>query len=119
MDSNNCVATTSITVSATPAPEYTVSSTDILCSDTPDSGSITINVTNANGNSLAYSIDGGTTFSNSPVFTGLTAGNYDVVVEYTLGSSAACTTVPQTITIAGAEPNNGDCDINDALYLYN
>ncbi|WAC02212.1 hypothetical protein N7U66_21080 [Lacinutrix neustonica] len=64
-------------------------------------------MTNANGNSLAYSIDGGTTFSNSPVFTGLTAGNYDVVVEYTLGSSAACTTVPQTITIAGASPITG------------
>ncbi|WP_082041785.1 SprB repeat-containing protein [Lacinutrix sp. Hel_I_90] len=111
VDSNNCVANTSITVAATPAPEFTISSTDILCADAPDSGSITINVTNANGNSLAYSIDGGVTFSNGSIFTGLSAGDYDVVVEYTLGSDV-CLTDPQTITIAGATPITGTATLS-------
>ena len=36
---------------------------------------------------ITYSIDGGTTFVNSNVFTGLTEGNYDVVVQYTSGTA--------------------------------
>ena len=98
MDANNCTATTSISVDDIPAPEFTVTPTDILCGGTGDTGTITINVSNPNGNSIAYSIDGGTSFTNSNVFTGLVAGNYDVVLEYTSGASV-CTTSPQTVTI--------------------
>ncbi|NNL79972.1 MAG: chromophore lyase, partial [Flavobacteriaceae bacterium] len=99
VDSNNCSATTTITVDPIPAPEFTVSTTDILCPDSGDTGSITINVTAANGNSLEYSIDGGITFFSSPVFNGLAEGDYDVVVQYSIGSSV-CTTDPQTVTIS-------------------
>lgn len=98
VDSNNCSADTSITVNATPTPDFTVSKTDILCADAVNSGRIDVNVTNPNGNTLEYSIDNGLTFVNSPVFTGLTAGNYDVVVQYTIGADV-CTSAPQTITI--------------------
>ena len=98
IDSNNCSASTTITVDAIPEPEFNISTTDILCGGTGDTGSLTINVTNSNGNSIAYSIDGGTTFVNSNIFTNLTAGNYDVVLQYTLGASV-CVTNPQTVTI--------------------
>jgi len=106
VDSNNCSVDTSITVTATPAPDFTVSKTDILCADAVNSGSIDISVSNPNGNTLAYSIDNGLTFVNSPIFTGLTAGNYDVVVQYTIGADV-CISVPQTITINIASAIDG------------
>ncbi len=98
VDSNNCSAETSITVDAIPAPDFTVNATDIACSDTGDVGTITINVTNPNGNTLEYSIDNGVTFSNSNVFTGLADGTYEVVVQYSSGPDV-CLTPPQSINI--------------------
>ena len=96
VDANNCTAETTISVDAIPEPEFTVSSTDISCGT--DGGSISINVTNPNGNSIQYSIDGGTNFVNYSEFNGLAAGDYDVVVQYTSGSSV-CFTATQTVTI--------------------
>ena len=98
VDTNNCSAETSITVAATLAPDFNITKTDILCSDAGNVGTINVNVTNANGNSLLYSIDNGLTFFNSPVFTGLAAGTYDVVVQYSIGTDV-CTSVPQPIII--------------------
>ncbi len=106
VDSNNCSTDTSIIVNPTPAPEFTISKTDILCADAVNSGSIDVNVSNPNGNTLEYSIDNGVTFSNSPVFNGLTAGDYEVVVQYALGSDV-CTSDPQTITINIASTISG------------
>lgn len=106
VDSNNCSANTLITVDAIPAPDFNVSTTDILCADAGNTGSITINVTAANGNSLMYSIDGGVTFFNSPVFTSLASGDYDVVVQYTSGLSV-CLTDPQTVTILSSSAISG------------
>lgn len=98
VDSNNCVAFTTIKVVPTPAPVFNpITKTDVLCSG-GNTGTITVNVSNANGNSLRYSIDNGVTFNSSNVFTGLIAGTYNVVVEYTFGTSV-CTTAPQSITI--------------------
>jgi gliding motility-associated-like protein/uncharacterized repeat protein (TIGR01451 family) len=105
IDSNNCEATTSITVDASLAPEFTVDQTDISCAGSL-TGSITINVSNTNGNTLMYSIDGGVTFFNSNVFTALAAGDYDVVVQYTFGLDV-CLTDPQTITITESNPLTG------------
>ena len=110
VDSNNCSATTSITVDAIPEPEFTIATTDILCSDSGDTGTITINVTATNGYSLDYSIDGGVTFFSSPVFTGLAEGDYDVVVQYTAGSSV-CLTDPQTVTIATNTAISGTAEL--------
>ncbi len=110
VDSNNCSADTSITIEATPPPEFNVLTTDILCSDSGDTGIITIDVTNPNGNTLQFSIDGGTTFSSSPVFTGLAVGSYDVVVEYTFGPSV-CLSDPQTVTINTNDPISGVAEL--------
>ncbi len=109
VDSNNCSAETTITVEDTPAPEFNITSTDIDCAGTDD-GTITINVTNANGNTLEYSIDGGATYFSSPVFTGLAEGDYDVVVQYSLGVSI-CETVPQTVTISAATAIDGTAEL--------
>ncbi|GAA4946425.1 T9SS type B sorting domain-containing protein [Algibacter agarivorans] len=105
IDSNNCSATTSITVEGILPPEFTVTSTNILCADSTD-GTITFNVTNANGNTLEYSIDGGTTFFNSQVFTGLSTGNYSAVVQYMIGADV-CLSDPQPIIIAAPTPITG------------
>lgn len=111
VDSNNCTATTTISVDEIPAPEFNVTSTDILCGGTGDTGTITINVTNPNGNAIEYSIDGGTTFSNASFFTGLAAGNYDVVLQYTSGPSV-CTTDPQTVTIIENAAISGTAELS-------
>ena len=97
VDANNCSTETTIQIEETPAPEFTVASTDILCAD-PNSGTININVSNAHGTTLKYSIDGGETFVNSSAFSGLTAGSYEVVVEYMIGT-ASCWTDPETVII--------------------
>ncbi|WP_445737952.1 T9SS type B sorting domain-containing protein [Mariniflexile sp.] len=97
VDVNNCSVDLSITVNAIPPPDFNLDKTDVVCaSDT--NGTIQVNVTNANGNSLEYSIDNGVTFTSSPLFTGLAAGNYDVVVRYTFATDV-CTTASQPITI--------------------
>ncbi|MBV1888581.1 MAG: chromophore lyase, partial [Urechidicola sp.] len=106
MDSNNCSAVTTINVDAIPAPDFNITRTDILCSDAGDVGTININVTNTNGNTLEYSIDGGVTFFSSPIFTGLAAGDYDVTVQYTFGTDV-CVTIPQTVTIIALAAVNG------------
>ncbi|MGC6430249.1 MAG: T9SS type B sorting domain-containing protein [Jejuia sp.] len=114
VDFNNCETQTSIDVDAILPPDFIVSQTDILCADVTNSGTISINVTNANGNTLRYSIDNGIAFANSPNFTGLTIGSYDVVVEYTAGGEV-CTTTPQTINIVTETAINGTVSLTTPL----
>ncbi|WP_406683664.1 T9SS type B sorting domain-containing protein [Seonamhaeicola sp. MEBiC1930] len=110
VDSNNCSTDVSINIDAIDQPDFTVSQTNILCADDVNGGGITVNVTNPNGNTLRYSIDNGTSYSTSNVFTGLTAGTYDVMVEYTFGT-AVCFTTPQTVTITAAPTIDGTATI--------
>ena len=110
VDSNNCSATTSISIEGIEPPEFNITTTDITCADSGDSGTITFNVTATNGNTLEYSIDNGITFSNSNVFTGLAAGDYDVVVQYTFGSSV-CASDSQTVTIIANDAISGTAEL--------
>ena len=110
VDSNNCSADTTITIEAVLPPEYTIAKEDILCADAGDTGSIIFNVSNPNGNTLRYSIDGGASFFNSPVFTNLAAGSYQAVVEYTYGSSL-CWTFPELITINTTTAIDGEAEL--------
>ncbi|OCB71456.1 gliding motility-associated C-terminal domain-containing protein [Flavobacterium glycines] len=97
VDSQNCSTTTSITVAAIAPPVFTISKTDIKCyNDT--TGVINFNVTNANGYTLAYSINNGTTYSANPTFSNLSAGTYNAIVKYSLAGTD-CFTTAQTITI--------------------
>ncbi len=107
VDGNNCFVDLSLDVDAILPPDFTVAKTDILCSGSGNQGEININVTNANGNTLRYSIDNGATFSNSPVFTGLSAGTYQVVVEYSAEPTDICLTTAQSIEILQLSAING------------
>ncbi|RKS15803.1 T9SS type B sorting domain-containing protein [Flavobacterium sp. 120] len=96
-DSKNCKTTTTITVAAIPPPVYTVSQTNILCyNDT--TGEIKFNVTNANGYTLAYSIDNGVTYVANPTFSNLSAGTYTAILKYSL-LGADCFSTAEVITI--------------------
>ncbi len=110
VDANNCSASTSISVDPIDAPEYSINTTDIPCAG-GNTGVITIDVTATNGNSLQFSIDGGNTFVNSNVFNGLAEGDYDVVVQYALGSSV-CDSTLQTVSIVAADAISGTAELS-------
>jgi uncharacterized repeat protein (TIGR01451 family) len=114
IDANNCSASTSITVDPILEPDFTIATEDIECGGSDDTGSITINVTNPNGNAIEYSIDGGTTFSSSSVFTSLTSGDYDVVIQYTSGTSV-CATNAQTVTINEGAAISGTAELTTSF----
>jgi large repetitive protein len=112
-DFNNCEAKATVEVVKFLPPVFTIDKKDILCSGSP-TGSITINVTNANGNILEYSIDGGITYLPSNIFANLPAGNYSVIVKYTvkytvLGTEqeTSCFSTPQIIIIENRNPLTG------------
>ncbi|WP_196216503.1 DUF11 domain-containing protein, partial [Flavobacterium sp. LC2016-01] len=94
-DSNLCTTTYKFTVAANPKPVYTITPSVIKCYG--EKGSITVNVTNPNGYTLEYSLDG-TNFTSNPTFLDLKAGTYNVVVRYTL-SGTTCTDPAQAVTI--------------------
>ncbi|WP_281322979.1 T9SS type B sorting domain-containing protein [Flavobacterium aestivum] len=98
VDDNGCKAQTSITVNNIPKPVYTVTKTDVKCYG-DNTGSIQFNVTNANGYTLMYSIDGGVTYSASNVFSNLVAGTvYTPQIKYSLGG-VDCIDSKPTITL--------------------
>ena len=96
-DNNNCTATTDVIIDQLAPPTYTVDITNILCFGDA-SGQIVINVSNTNGFALQYSIDNGTTYGSNPVFSNLTAGTYNVLVQYSL-NGVVCTDTVQPVTI--------------------
>ena len=70
--------------------------TDITCNGLSD-GTITIVASGGTG-ALNYSIDGGSTYSNTTgAFTGLDSGSYDIVVQDSVNTS--CTLVGSTLAI--------------------
>ena len=111
VDSNNCTASTLISVEAIGEPQFTISPTNIICPTNGDLGSIAINVTNFNGYSVLYSIDNGATFSNSNVFSGLVPGTYEVLIQYSLGNSV-CATDAQLIAITENPPITGIAELS-------
>jgi gliding motility-associated-like protein len=111
VDSNNCSANTTITVDAIEPPVFGINITDIACGGSGNTGTISFNVSATNGNSLTYSIDNGITFQNTAVFTGLAAGDYDLVIAYAIGDSE-CETVSQTATILEADAISGVAELS-------
>ncbi|QIH39003.1 T9SS type B sorting domain-containing protein [Flavobacterium sp. Sr18] len=99
VDKNNCSYTIpNITINANPKPIYTVAGTNILCYGS-NSGEIKFNVTNANGYTLAYSIDNGATpYVTNGTFSSLAPGTYTPVLRYTL-SGVDCFETKPAITI--------------------
>ncbi len=80
-DANGCTTTTIATIDFDEEIEYTMEKQDVLCYQGSD-GSITVNVSqNDAGNTMSYSIDGGTNFQASPTFSGLTQGDYQIIIR--------------------------------------
>ena len=83
VDSNDCFFNIDpFTVNAVLPPEFNITQTDVLCAGVGDTGVISIDVTNPNGNTLDFSIDNGVTFMPSSEFTSLAPGDFNVVVRY-------------------------------------
>tara|TARA_R110002073_G_scaffold72537_1_gene177458 strand:- start:450012 stop:453299 length:3288 start_codon:yes stop_codon:yes gene_type:complete len=96
-DAQGCTATTIANVTFDDEIVYTVEKQDVVCYGDSD-GSISINVSQNNaGNTLTYSIDGGTTFQSSSNFTGLDKGDYEVIIRKVKGENSCETTESVTI----------------------
>ncbi len=91
-DINNCVKQIPVTVDNLPGPATTATATPSSCG--LSDGTITVNATGGTLN-LSYSINGGTTYQASNIFTGLVAGNYVVIVR----DARTCTSPPLNIVI--------------------
>jgi len=97
VDGNGCEVTISQRIDANPKPVFTIAKTDVLCYGAK-SGVITFNVTNANGYTLAYSIDNGLNYVANGNFSSLAPGTYKPIVKYTL-SGVDCFETRPDITI--------------------
>ena len=98
VDYNGCPTTTSIDVQANPKPVATITPKNISCYGETN-GEITVTVNPANSAyTVSYSKDNGVTFQPSATFSNLAAGDYNVVVKYTLGT-VECLDAAQLVTI--------------------
>ncbi|MCM0665490.1 T9SS type B sorting domain-containing protein [Flavobacterium tyrosinilyticum] len=106
VDDAGCSATTSITIPEVSKPTFDVNHTSSVCYD----GASSIRIENivANGNTLAYSITNGQSFSANPVFLNVGPGTYKVVVRYSVTYTVNnvqqrkdCFTDPIDVTITG------------------
>ncbi|RYJ53300.1 T9SS type B sorting domain-containing protein [Flavobacterium petrolei] len=98
VDKNNCLYTIpTLTVNPIPKPVYNTTSTNINCYGS-NSGEIKFNVTNANGYTLAYSIDNGATpYVTNGTFSSLAPGTYKPILKYTLSGVDCFETQPDII----------------------
>ena len=96
-DANGCITTTTATIDFDEEIEYNLTKEDIVCLGDTD-GVINVNITNNNaGNTLSYSIDGGTSFQSSSTFTGLANGDYEIIIRKVKGVNT-CETI-ESITV--------------------
>jgi large repetitive protein len=102
-DDKGCQTQTTVTINNNPAPVFAPTKVDINCYG-DNTGNINFNVSNANGYSLAYSINGlaGPFVPNQPLFSPLVAGTYPLVIQYSLaypGGTAVCYTDTRVFTV--------------------
>ncbi len=96
-DANGCTTTTIANISFDDEIDYNVTKIDVNCA-TSTNGTIAVNITQNNaGNTLTYSIDGGSTYQNSSVFNGLGVGNYDIIIRKVKGVNSCETTVTESV----------------------
>jgi len=108
-DANGCQATGTVVLTDPPVMTYSASTTVENCG--LSDGSITL-VGSGGIGFLQYSIDGGTTFQASGSFTGLAAGNYNVVVQDVNGCQITGT---ETVSGGGTGPSITSINVTDPL----
>ncbi|MCZ8229980.1 SprB repeat-containing protein, partial [Flavobacterium sp.] len=103
VDKNNCEFNIPpITINANPKPDFSLTSTNILCYGA-NTGEIKFNVTNANGYTLAYSINNGVTYVANGTFSSLPPGTYTPVLKYSLSGVDCFETRPNISITQPAE----------------
>jgi gliding motility-associated-like protein len=110
----NCTDTITITLDP-PAPvDFALAATDVSCFAGTD-GTITVTLNATDDPPFLYSLDGGTTTQNDPLFTGLTAGIYNVTVISAKGcEDTQSITIDQPADLtATASSTIFTCDPND------
>lgn len=108
IDASNCQITGTESIGTISGPTIsTESTTDVNCNGDSDGS---INISASGTATLEYSIDGGTSFQTSNSFSGLSAGNYDVVVK----DGNGCLTTGSTLTINEPSVISYTASINDA-----
>jgi len=107
-DANGCQTSGSETVNSIGGVSITsVNSTDLTCNGDA-SGTISI-VSSGGTGTITYSIDGGTTTQTSGSFTGLAAGNYNILVEDANGCQAiSSATLNEPIIISYTSVNTAE-----------
>ena len=104
-DAQGCTKTAAVEVQNIPPPVYNIVSQDSNCGGA-NNGSVNVNVTNSQGYNLQYSINNGTTFQSSNVFSNLAPGSYNVVVRYQQ-DTFVCTTPGAVQTVGTPSTING------------
>jgi gliding motility-associated-like protein len=106
VDNNGLTDQITVAVPVQSAPVYTIEKSNLNCYF-PNTWQIKFNVTNANGYSLRYSINNGATYSDNPLFQGLSATPagtiYKTIIEYTF-CGVKCT---KTEDVALTQPQFG------------
>ncbi|KPM31652.1 Two component regulator three Y domain-containing protein [Croceitalea dokdonensis DOKDO 023] len=97
-DANGCQRTASVDVADIPPPTFNIASFDANCGGAND-GQIVVNLTNGFGYNIEYSIDNGTTYQVSNVFSSLAPGAYDIMLRYTQ-DAFSCTTPSQSTSVS-------------------
>jgi len=92
-DANNCTSSVSVTITEPAVLAFTTTVVNVSCPGSSD-GSITVNATGGT-TAYQYSKDNGGTFQASNLFSGLTAGNYNVVVK----DANNCITSATSVTV--------------------
>ena len=113
-DDGDCVSIQEFEITEPDTISFTPTTVDITCPGGAD-GEIDFGaVIGGDGGPYNYSIDGGATFGGGPVFTGLTAGTYDIYAEDgngCLGMTTVTLVDPDPITAIITETDllcNGD-----------
>ncbi len=79
-DANNCTVTYATNITDSPGPAIqALNSSDLTCNGSND-GTITVTATGGTA-PLEFSIDGGTNFQSTQLFSNLSPGNYSVVIS--------------------------------------
>ena len=111
-DANGCTTTTTaniteptaVVISGTPV-------TDANCNGA-NNGSITINANGGTG-ALQYSIDNGVTYQSGNIFSSLSPGSYNIVVQDANGCTTTATaniTEPTAVVISGTPVTDANCN---------
>jgi gliding motility-associated-like protein len=108
MDDNNCIMSGTVDIVEAAPVTFTTNVFDLTC-NADNTGAIQVVASGGTG-TYTYSNNGGTSFQGGQAFSGLAAGNYNVVVQDAFGCEAN-----QAILVEEPAPLTGNVTPTDAL----